>query len=720
MDEDKNKKTAEKPEDQALPETAGSGGAAKQPPGPEKHRHKHRAKHAKRSGRLKRFFAPLNKFFNAAGTLLTNRFFGNMFAQAGIIACCLLLFIESIEYKEVFGGFRFLLESPLAFLLNALIIFVALTPAWLFRSRIFFYCLFSTPWIIIGVVNGFVLSYRMTPFTTADMEIMDMGFELLPTYMTTPQMIIASAVVLVVIAVYVLIFRFAPKREKGVKFRLKSLAAIIASAVLLFGGWNFSIKVGIVSDYFQNLWDAYHAYGVPYCFLSTWLNRGISKPADYSEANVDALFAKGALEDMSSKEGKTQADYPNIVFLQLESFIDPTEIRGLTFSRTPTPYYEELKAKNSTGYLTVPVVGGGTANTELEVMSGMSMKFFGPGEFPYKSLLRTETCETMAYDLKRLGYSTHVIHNHKGAFYNRNTVFPDLGYDDFTSLEYMNYVTKTPKGFARDDVLTGEIMGAMDSTADKDYVYCVSVQGHGEYPKSNTIKDPQITVSGAKSKAEENMYEYYLEQVSEMDDFLRVLTDELSSYKEKVVLVLYGDHLPPLSLEKTDLKSGSTFKTQYVIWANYPLQKEDKDLAAYQLSAELQRRIGMREGTLTVYHQDSAGKTGYLDGLNMLQYDMLYGDRYVYGGKTPFLPVKMNMGYSPIRIDDIVEVAGQLYIKGEGFTPSSKVSLNGKVLATSFMGPTVLRLLDEVDPSNVPNLKVSQVENNNSILSTTE
>jgi hypothetical protein len=208
----------------------------------------------------------------------------------------------------------------------------------------------------------------------------------------------------------------------------------------------------------------------------------------------------------------------------------------------------------------------------------------------------------------------------------------------------------------------------------------------------------------------------------EMDEFLRGLTDALTDYAEPVVLVLYGDHLPALDMEDEDMKSGSTFKTQYVVWSNFGLEKQDQDLAAYQLAAAVQKQVGMREGTYTVYHQEKMGTKGYQDGLHMLQYDMLYGNKYVYGNdkKSPFKPTKMKMGYKPIRIDEIVKVAGQYYIRGEGFTPYSKVSIEGKILDTIYMGPTVLKLLEEADPSDVPSMKVSQVEKYDAILSTTE
>lgn len=102
--------------------------------------------------------------------------------------------------------------------------------------------------------------------------------------------------------------------------------------------------------------------------------------------------------------------------VQLESFFDPTLVKYLQFSQDPVPNFRKLKENFSSGYLTVPSVGAGTANTEFEVLTGMSLQFFGPGEYPYKTILKESTAESVNYDLKELGYSTHAIHNNKGTF----------------------------------------------------------------------------------------------------------------------------------------------------------------------------------------------------------------------------------------------------------------------------------------------------------------
>ncbi|MDR1271828.1 MAG: sulfatase-like hydrolase/transferase [Clostridiales Family XIII bacterium] len=659
---------------------------------------------------------PTPKWVKKLAAISEGKVLGNAFVQAGIIAILNILYIEGFGYGNAFGGFEFFAKNPYAFLVNTLMVFATLSPAWLFRRRIFVYTAVSMWWVLFGTVNGVVLQFRMTPFTTADIQIIGMGLDILPNYLSTGQIAASVAGILAFLLILVLIFIFAPRHRKKVEYR-KAAACVLISVAMCAGSLPLGIHTGMLDEYFENLWDAYTRNGAPYCFFSTWLNKGIDRPVGYSEANIKAIVEEDSQTETAGQET------PNFVFLQLESFVDPDELTQYEYSGVATPWFKELKQNYSSGHLNVPVVGGGTANTEFEVMSGMSVWYFGPGEYPYKSVLMDETCETFAYDLKKLGYATHAIHNHRGAFYNRNEVFANLGFDDFTSLEYMNYVSKTPKNYAKDDVLVGEILGALGSTSEKDYIYCISVQGHGEYPKTKLIPDPKIRVLDPDSNIPQeakNAYEYYLTEVGEMDEFIRELTTELSKYEEPTVLILYGDHLPALGMTAEETKTGSAFETEYVIWANFEMEKQDKDLSAFQLAAEVQRRVGMKEGTIFSFHQTQDETPDYAWKLQMLQYDMLYGKKYVYDGLSPFQPTNLKMGYNPIKIESIRQIGTDYYIIGTGFTPYSKVSLDGDILGTVYLGPTLLKLDKRIDPAEAVNMKVSQVEKYDEILSTTE
>ena len=540
--------------------------------------------------------------------------------------------------------------------------------------------------------------------------------------MTTMVIAVAAAVALVI--AIIILFRKAPKMKEKVNYR-RAAAAIVIIAVGTFGVFQLAIRGGVLDTFFGNLAYGYSDNGVPYCFLVTWMDQGIDKPSNYSADMIESIFYDGELGDdgiyTPGEDDDTDVENtPNILFLQLESFMDPTLVEGLEYSKDPIPNYRKLMEEYSSGYLTVPAVGAGTANVEFEVMTGISARFFGPGEYPYKNILRETTVESTPNDLKLLGYSSHAIHNHRGAFYGRNKVFSNMGFDTFTCLEYMNNVTKTPRNWAKDGILTEQIMDALESTDGKDYIYTISVQGHGKYPTEQVIEDPAITVTKAETEEQRWTYEYYVNQVYEMDLFVKELTDTLASYDEDVILVMYGDHLPALDMTEETMKNGSIYQTQYIIWNNFGMEKEDKDLNAYELTSEVLDRLGISVGMMNKYQQNYKGEENYLTNLEALAYDMLYGEHYIYGGKNPYEATDLQMGVKKIKIDEIVEIGDNYYIKGQNFTEYSKVSLDGEILDTVYLGPTILALKDKVDPEDVSRMKVSQVEKNSEILSTTE
>ncbi|MBR3147161.1 MAG: sulfatase-like hydrolase/transferase [Eubacterium sp.] len=669
-----------------------------------------------------------HKETEGAKTTPERKVLGNTFVLCFIVAVLINLFTETIARQSQFpsGGFIYLVEQPLVFLANTLIIYATLTIAALFKRRVFAAAIVASVWILIAIANGVILLQRMTPFNMKDMTAFADGITLITNYFSVTQLIGLGVGFVAAVVIFTLLFIKGPKRKKV--HRVRALIGIAASWAVMLAVVLGLIHIGVLSTFFGSLPYAYRDYGVPYCFTNTWLNTGIHKPAGYTEAKVKSLIPDEYLsanktielgdEDISTDD----EDKPNILFLQLESFVDPMKFTHIAFNKDPIPYFRSLMKKYSSGSLTVPACGAGTANTECEFMTGLSMHFFGPGEYPFKSVLSDQPVESVARDLKSIGYAAHAIHDHRALFYNRNEVFANMGYDTFTSLEYMSDVQRTPKGWAKDMILTPQIMNALRSTKQKDYIYTISVQGHGQYPAEKLLADPDIIVTKAPSDAAKNKYEYFANEVHEMDNFVKQLTEQLSKYDEKVILVMYGDHIPALDITEENYDAKDLFQTQYVVWSNYEMEKKDQDIAAYQLSAEILDRAGIHVGTTTIYHQThDHDKAGYLSGLKMLGYDMIYGKNYIYGGKNPFKASDMKLGVKDIVIDKVVEVGGKYYIKGKNFTEFSKISLDGKPLDTVYLSSSLLGLLQNVDPADASRMKVSQIDRNTStIISTTE
>ena len=648
------------------------------------------------------------------------------FAGAAVWALLLNLVIETLgrmPTTSVWGGFQFLIDEPIVFLYNTLIIFATLVIASVFKRRLFVFTIVSLFWLVIGIVNGVILTQRMTPFTVKDLSILDDGITIVSNYMSTFQIVMAAIGVAVAIGLLVLLFIKGPKKKERVKWKRNLIGVLLVLAVT-FGATSIMIKTGKIETFFGNLAYAYRDYGVVYCFTNTWLNTGISKPDNYSQERMLDIFSDEELGDdnaMLLTQKDEDEEHPNIIFLQLESFIDPSNITSIETSKEACPNFRNLVNNYPSGQLTVPACGAGTANVEFEVMTGISAKFFGPGEYPYKSVLKEKTMETLGYDLKSLGYSTHAIHNHRAVFYNRNTVFANMGLDTFTSIEYMSDVEKTPKNWAKDNILTESMLDALNSTESRDMIYTISVQGHGKYPSEQVIQNPEITVTSAPSEELKWKFEYYVNQVHEMDNFIGQLTEALSNYDEPVVLVMYGDHIPAIDMTEDDLASRNLYGTEYVIWSNFGLDGDDEDMYSYQLAAHVTEMLDMQVGTVFTYQQNHKNSETYLEDLKAIGYDILYGKYYLYGGKNPFEPTDMKMGVKDITIDEVVKIGDKYYIKGKNFTEYSKVTLDGKTLKTIYLGSNILGLLEDVDPDDAANMKVSQIETkSNEILSTTE
>lgn len=641
------------------------------------------------------------------------------------------LIIELCSRRSITSTFKYVFNSPLVFLYNSLIILSTLSIIFLFKRRKFVFTLITSIWIGFGVTNGIILSCRVTPFTATDLTLAKFGLSIFSKYLSKFTTSIIALILLSLVVFIIYLFIKGPKVQGKINYK-KNILSILSIWCILYVSTKAAIGVNIISSYFGNIAFAYLDYGFPYCFSNTLLNTGIDKPKDYSEEAIAAIsnlitadnssrnvLLASANGSLKQHDEVPNNDKPNIIMLQLESFFDPELVKYLSFSEDPVPNFRALKENYPSGFLTVPSVGAGTANTEFEILSGMSLQFFGPGEYPYKTILKDTTCESINYDLKELDYSTHAIHNNKGTFYDRDFIFSQLGFDTFTSLEYMNVKEYTPTEWAKDFYLTDEILKSLDSTDGSDFVYTISVQGHGDYPKEKVLENPKIKVSGLEDEATTNAFTYYINQIHEMDIFIKELTDALSRLDEKTVLVLYGDHLPTLGFKDEDLENNSIFQTEYVLWSNFDIDREDCDLSAYQLTSSVLNSLDINNGVLTKFHNEFKHLPDYLSDLKLLQYDMLYGERYIYGGNNPFIATDLKMGTYDISISGVFEDNGQVYIKGNNFNEFSKVYLDNKYTDTTFINSNLLSIENTaLDPNT--SVVVTQRTTGGGKLSSTE
>ena len=635
--------------------------------------------------------------------------------------------IEALSRKSLIAAVKYAINSPLLFAFNTLIIMLTLSIAMFFKREVFALTTISVVWVIFGIVNFVILHFRVTPFSAVDFTLIKSAISVSSHYLNLFTIAMIIVAIFVVLIGLICLFRKAPVNEQhGYRKIIFSILCCLTLGVAIIVLHRSSNSVQALSTHYTNISEAYENYGFAYCFANSILDTGIKKPEDYSKQSVKKITK--ALKDEKNTDKR-----PNIIFIQLESFFDVGYEKNLQFSEDPLPVFHSLQKKYSSGLVTVPTVGAGTVNTEFEILTGMRQHDFGVSEYPYKTVLKSKTSESICTDLKKLGYSTHAVHNNEATFYGRNTVFSNIGFDTFCSMEYMNGLTDSPNGWSNDDVLSREIMKTLDSTSGPDFTMAITVQSHGKYD-GIALDDPTIKVTGAPERKEQ-AYEYYVNEIHEVDRMIDTLIKELSNRKEETVLVLYGDHLPSLDIQKDDLSNANLYQTQYVVWDNMNLKKKTKNLHAYQLYAEVLDRIQIHEGMITKYHQQTKHRSKlYLTGLTTLSYDLLYGDNYAYDGENPFKQTELQMGTEPVKLTSVQKTKSGYRVVGSGFTPYCKVYYDGTLVESEWISSGCLQLQDEfeldeadkkdsggpetevTEPRDVPNAFVVEVQSDDGVV----
>lgn len=610
-----------------------------------------------------------------------------------LLSCMICFFIEAVSRHSVFAAVSYVHTHTWAFLYNSLIIFTTLLVVYLFKRRALLRILISGLWCFLGIVNGCLLLERVTPFGYTDLKLINDLFTMKSNYFSEVQEALAIGLVLLFLAFCVYLWKKGPKYQ-GKCHRMVSLLILLSTSFWLPAVTNAAISKNILADYFTNIAKGYENYGFVYGFSTSVVGRGMKKSKDYGKEKIATIEREVSARTRETDTVLKNNEMPNIIVVLLESFIDPSEVKFLNCSENPVPNFTNLTENFTSGYLKVPVVGAGTANTEFEILTGMNMKYFGTGEYPYKTVLQKNACESVAGVLKKnLGYSSHVVHNNGGNFYSRANAFSKMGFDTFTSKELMNITEFTPLGtWATDNILVPEVRKSMDSTEGADFVYTITVQGHGAYPTEPVLEHPEITVSTGISEEADNQWEYYINQIHEVDKFIGDLINDVSSRDEKTMIVFFGDHLPSLELTPKDMKSGSIYKTRYATWNNFGLEKEDRDTTSYQLVADTLDDIGIHEGTMFQYEQTCADKEDFAENMELLQYDILYGEKYAYEEEDLYPASDLVMGIDEVQILNTFTGDTSIIITGENFTPWSKVYVNGEKVSTQYVNSSQLTI----------------------------
>lgn len=437
----------------------------------------------------------------------------------------------------------------------------------------------------------------------------------------------------------------------------------------------------------------------------------VSAPANYQESAI-----KQVIEGSKATYSANPDFKPNIIFVMSEAFWDPTLMKNVSFSQDPMPFFRSLQKSQTSGTMLSPVYGGGTANTEFEVLTGFSTQFIPNGAIPYAQYVN-KPIEALPTILQRQGYATSAIHPYDNWFYNRNNVYKDLGFDKFISKEHFS--NPEIKGqYIRDTELTKKILAEVKATDKSDFIYATSMQAHGPYA---TTPDPQnkIKVSGSNlSPASQAILENYSNTIADVDQSLKQLIEGLEQSGEPTEVIFFGDHLPMLGDDYSVYKEAGFIKgdnsyqdyldlhsVPFVTWNNFSTTKQDLNLSSNFLGTyalQLAQKSGshmtdflsnlMEHDSDVVINQDYLSQEKItpteVNRYKLLQYDVMFGNNFTNQLEQSH-EAAINSGYiqgeGPVKITNVEISDGVLTIQGENFVENGKVYIDGKPLEATFI-----------------------------------
>ena len=321
--------------------------------------------------------------------------------------------------------------------------------------------------------------------------------------------------------------------------------------------------------------------GTVTAFLMELQYMSVEKPSGYNE--------KDAREALASYEtAGTPANTPNIIVVMNEAFSDPAVLGEFTTNEDYMPFVHSLlrgAEDTVSGLLNVSVKGGNTANTEFEYLTGNSMAFLPYGSIPYQQYIKNET-PSMASWLSGFGYRTVAMHPYRAAGWDRNKVYPLMGFDEMYFEEFYKDSDVIRK-YVGDEADYEKIIQIYEQKKPGEplFLFNVTMQNHSSYNDWADYDNfsPDITVDGSDSE----VLSAYLSLMKLSDQATERLVDYFAKEEEDTVIVFFGDHQPTDSVVNPVLKLNGTsssslsaeeealrYQVPFFIWANYDIEEE--------------------------------------------------------------------------------------------------------------------------------------------------
>lgn len=360
--------------------------------------------------------------------------------------------------------------------------------------------------------------------------------------------------------------------------------------------------------------DQYQSKGFVYSFLHTWRHSRITKPDFYEQYKARIEAAETQIPPV-----RPTAALPNIVMVLSEAFSDLALSDAVSFNKNEHPLRHYLSVKEeslASGYLVSPNIGGGTADMEFDILTGINTRDFRG--VPYTFTMVTQPFPGLVKALVSAGYEANTIHPGTGWFYNRQNVYPLLGVNAFYD-EAVFDRRNTKGGYISEQHTIDILLQEYRSHAAPSFLKAITIQNHGPY-HGKYRSQPRFELKTPLSGDDTDALANYFEGLKDSDEGLYRLVSYFRSVSEPVVLLYYGDHLPSLPLtvyralipEPDENIFGEDLirfnRVPFLIWANdagRPLidtdafnasLPHDRTVSAYYLGAALLEMLGLDEG----------------------------------------------------------------------------------------------------------------------------
>lgn len=631
-----------------------------------------------------------------------------------IVAVVITFISESFQREGMYYAAEFakVLEHK-KFLANFLIALAVTSPCLLFKRAYFVLALISEVLVGFSVASFIMYGFRGTPLTYADFFAIEDGLSIAGQYV--------NITMLVICGIFIALLVIVNCKLASYKVRMKFNPGKVTFIVIIFA--FILAKVNLVYVLNEEIldpitWDIKYSYdenGFFFSLYDSYKSSKREKPKKYNSAYMAEI--KSAF-DNNLDESQGNEESPNIILIQLESVMDPYDIEGIELSGDPLKNIREISNITTSGNLHVPTFGGGTARTEFEVMTGMSLDYFSPGELPQNTYLKKESVESLAYVLDSNIYENTLIHNYQGSFYGRNKVYENLGFERYIPMEYM-YNRKLSGEFPEDELILNNIVETLETTDKRDFIFAIGVQTHGGYSTDYTSEDSEIIVSGDISQEYLNQIQDFVDDLVMVDKMVGDLIQYINELEEPTVLGVYSDHLPSLGIVTENFTQEQKYITPYFIYDNMGLEKNDMDIEAYELSTKILDLVNEQGGVINQFHRAYKDSEDYQERLECLQYDILHGKKYIYDKKNPYSKTTMKMGIRDITVEDVNIIDNTLEVSGQGFNEYSCIYVNGKSLSTSYISENKL-VAETSDKDKIDKIKVLQLSRRSKSIGSTE